>query len=75
MIDDELVSLDEDRAVSAGVSTVRELATVEFLDVELREKIARGERVGPRILAAGEPLCITGGHGYQIGRVISGPVE
>lgn len=70
-----MMGRNAEKALAGGVTTVRELATVEFLDVELRKKIRRGDRIGPRILAAGEPLCITGGHGYQIGRVISGPVD
>ena len=63
------------KALAGGVTTVRELATIEFLDIDLREKIARGESIGPRVLAAGKPLCITGGHGHQAGRIISGPVD
>ena len=70
-----LMERNAERAVRGGVTTVRELATVEFLDVVLRDRIEGGERLGPRILAAGQPICITGGHGHQIGTVIDGPNE
>ena len=63
------------KALAGGVTTIRELATVESLDVDLRKDIENGKRIGPRILAAGTPLCITGGHGYQLGRIINGPID
>lgn len=63
------------RALRGGVTTVRELSTVGFLDVTLRNRIDRGERIGPRIVAAGQSICTTGGHTYQIGTVIDGPDE
>ncbi len=73
-----ITALMEKNAKSAllgGVTTARQLATVDFLDVALRDRIERGERIGPRILAAGEPLCIVGGHGHQIGRIIKHPYD
>ncbi|BFM14829.1 amidohydrolase family protein [Maricurvus nonylphenolicus] len=58
-----------------GVTTLRAIGEVGFLDVALREKIAEGKLVGPNLLVAGKILAITGGHAADIGMVINGPVE
>lgn len=57
------------RAVlEAGFTTVRDLGShCGFGDLDLRDAIARGEVPGPRMLAAGDPLSITGGHGDTSG--------
>ncbi len=46
----------------AGFTTVRNLGAEDFIDVGLRNAIARGNVVGPRILAAASSLSATGGH-------------
>ncbi|MFP2924070.1 metal-dependent hydrolase family protein [Pyxidicoccus sp. 3LG] len=46
----------------AGFTTVRNLGAEDFIDVGLRNAIARGVVVGPRILAAASSLSSTGGH-------------
>ncbi|MBZ4373962.1 amidohydrolase family protein [Corallococcus sp. AS-1-6] len=46
----------------AGFTTVRNLGAEDFIDVGLRNAIARGIVLGPRILAATSSLSSTGGH-------------
>jgi imidazolonepropionase-like amidohydrolase len=50
-------------ALESGVTTMRVLGSEDFLDVALRKVINAGLIPGPRILAAGYPLSIPGGHG------------
>jgi imidazolonepropionase-like amidohydrolase len=63
------------RALAGGVTTVRGLGDPNFLDVELRERIASGRRGGPRLLVSGPILCTTGGHAHQIGQIVDGADE
>ena len=46
----------------AGFTTVRNLGAEEFVDVAMRNAIARGRIEGPRILAASKSLGSMGGH-------------
>jgi imidazolonepropionase-like amidohydrolase len=46
----------------AGFTTVRDVGSPGYSDVALRDSIAAGEIPGPRIMASGPPLGITGGH-------------
>jgi len=46
----------------AGVTTVRNVGASGFTDVALRDAIAAGDVVGPRMFASGPALGITGGH-------------
>ena len=48
--------------LDAGFTTVRNLGAPEFTDVALRDAIDEGETPGPRIVAAGRSIGITGGH-------------
>ncbi|MDY7229542.1 metal-dependent hydrolase family protein [Hyalangium rubrum] len=50
------------KTLMAGFTTVRVLGAEDFIDVGLRNAIARGTVVGPRILAAASSLSSTGGH-------------
>ena len=48
--------------LEAGFTTVRNVGAEGFGDVALRDAIAAGEVVGPRMLVSGPALGITGGH-------------
>ena len=48
--------------VRAGITTARDLGGGEWLELELRDGIARGEIVGPRLLCSGQPVTAPGGH-------------
>ena len=59
--------------VEAGVTTVRDLGGRDYAEFAVRRAITEGLFPGPRILAAGRPVCMTGGHGHSIGREADGP--
>jgi imidazolonepropionase-like amidohydrolase len=50
------------RTLLAGVTTIRDVGAVGYSDVAVRDAINDGEIPGPRILASGPALGITGGH-------------
>ncbi|HYH09902.1 MAG TPA: amidohydrolase family protein [Thermoanaerobaculia bacterium] len=50
------------RTLEAGFTTVRDLASFEYIDVSLRNGIMNGYIVGPRMLVAVHPIGATGGH-------------
>jgi imidazolonepropionase-like amidohydrolase len=50
-------------AVQIGVTTVRDLGSRHNQAVRLRDALEEGLALGPRILAAGTALAMTGGHG------------
>ncbi len=60
-------------ALEAGVTTVRDLGGSESNAIALRDAVARGEHPGPTIVAAGRAICMTGGHGFFLGREADGP--
>jgi len=48
--------------LEAGFTTVRNLGAAGYSDIALRDGIMAGEVPGPRVLASGPALGITGGH-------------
>ena len=59
--------------VEAGVTTVRDLGWRDYVEMSVRRAVGEGLFPGPRILAAGRPICMTGGHGHWLGREADGP--
>src|SRR5439155_10470702 len=55
------------KALGAGVTTVRDLGGRGGVTFRLRDAINDGLIAGPRILAAGSPITITGGHCHFLG--------
>lgn len=49
-----------------GVTTVRDLGSTDSLAIDLAEAIEAGDVPGPRVIAAGRAIAITGGHAWQI---------
>jgi len=56
------------RALESGVTTTRSAGSPGAFDYMLRDAITAGFVQGPRILAAGPAMTITGGHGWPFGR-------
>lgn len=61
------------RALAAGITTVRDLGDRGYLALTLRDRIRDDLEPGPRILAAGPPLTVTGGHCWYLGGEADGP--
>jgi imidazolonepropionase-like amidohydrolase len=51
------------KTLEAGFTSVRDVGSKPFLAVDLRNSINEGYLVGPRIVASGPAISITGGHG------------
>lgn len=49
--------------LNAGVTTVREVAARDYIDVYLKAAQKAGQIEGPRMLVAGPGISMTGGHG------------
>ena len=60
-------------ALSSGVTTVRDCGAADGIAIELARAVADRLIAGPRILAAGRVITMTGGHGHFIGREADGP--
>ena len=56
-----------ERHLRAGVTTVRDLGGLDSVVCDVGLAIDEGLTPGPRVLAAGRALTITGGHGHNIG--------
>ena len=62
------------KTLEAGFTTVRDLGAPEHLNVHLAKAIDEGVAEGPRIVAAGMGVTMTGGHGHGfIAREADGP--
>jgi imidazolonepropionase-like amidohydrolase len=63
--------------IRAGITTVRDLGSSDFVDVALMRAVERGDIQGPWIFPAGHSISITGGHGdetgFRPGLLVSGP--
>lgn len=55
------------RALAAGITTIRDLGDRNYLALTLRDWFALDQEPGPRILASGPPLTISGGHCWFLG--------
>ena len=55
--------LNARKTLEAGFTTVRDVGSKPFLAVDLRDAIEEGFLVGPRVVASGPGISITGGHG------------
>jgi imidazolonepropionase-like amidohydrolase len=63
------------RTLEAGFTTVRDLGFRDHSVFALKQAIEAGLIPGPRILAAGLAICMTGGHARFIGRQADGPTD
>jgi imidazolonepropionase-like amidohydrolase len=61
--------------LAAGVTTVRDLGSVDDLAIDLARAVERGDVVGPRIVPSGQTIIMTGGHDPFWGIMVDGPQE
>jgi imidazolonepropionase-like amidohydrolase len=68
--DDRLLAAMRDRArvaLSAGITTVRDLGDRGYVSLRLRDELADDPAGGPQVLAAGPPLTTGRGHCWFLG--------
>jgi imidazolonepropionase-like amidohydrolase len=63
------------RALAAGITTVRDLGDRNYLGATLRDWFRAGNEPGPEIIAAGPPITVTGGHCHFMGGEADGELE
>ncbi|MFY9739331.1 MAG: amidohydrolase family protein [Candidatus Cybelea sp.] len=61
------------KSIRAGVTTIRDVGCSNAIAQDIRDAIEEGRIPGPRMRAAGAVLCMTGGHGWPIGRAVDSP--
>ncbi|HYL27454.1 MAG TPA: amidohydrolase family protein [Candidatus Nitrosotalea sp.] len=61
------------KSVKAGVTTIRDVGSSNAIAPDVRDAIEEGRIPGPRMRASGAVLCMTGGHGWPIGRAVDSP--
>jgi imidazolonepropionase-like amidohydrolase len=62
-------------ALQEGTTTIRDAGGKEGLGLALKKEIAEGLIRGPRIVTCGEPIGMTGGHGWEVQIEADGPDE
>jgi imidazolonepropionase-like amidohydrolase len=55
--------VNANKTLQAGFTSVRDVGSQPFFAVDLRRAIDEGLFPGPRVVASGPPISITGGHG------------
>jgi imidazolonepropionase-like amidohydrolase len=63
------------KSLQAGVTAIRDLGSSHRIAQDVRDAIAAGHIAGPRMRCAGNVLCMTGGHGWPVGRAVDSPWE
>lgn len=63
------------KTLKAGVTTIRDVGSSNAFAQSVRDAIEAGKIPGPRMRAAGAVICMTGGHGWPIGRMVDSPWE
>ncbi len=61
------------KSLKAGVTTIRDVGSSNKIAADVRDAIEEGRVPGPRMRASGAVLCMTGGHGWPIGRAVDSP--
>ena len=63
------------RALAAGITTVRDVGALGSTAIHIRRALELGHGEGPRVLACGQPMTITGGHTWYFGGEADGEDE
>ena len=63
------------KTLKAGITSIRDMGGISGIDLGLKLAIQSGLIPGPRMLASGQLICMTGGHGWPIGLEANGVDE
>jgi imidazolonepropionase-like amidohydrolase len=63
------------RTLAAGITTVRDLGSIDDIAITLSRAIDQGIVPGPRVVASGQTVIMTGGHDPFWGIMADGPAE
>ena len=63
------------RALAAGITTVRDVGAMGSTAIHVRRALELGYGTGPRVLAGGQPITITGGHTWYFGGEADGEAD
>jgi imidazolonepropionase-like amidohydrolase len=63
------------RALRAGITSVRDVGSADKLVLDYGKQVNAGLLLGPRVIAAGQPIVMTGGHSWEHARVANGADE
>jgi imidazolonepropionase-like amidohydrolase len=61
------------KSIKAGITTIRDVGSSNNIAADVRDAIEQKRISGPRMRASGAVLCMTGGHGWPIGRAVDSP--
>ena len=61
--------------LSCGITTLRDVGGVDHIDIALARMIQDGEVIGPRVVTAGRPITVRGGHCHWFGHEIGDDSE
>ena len=59
--------------LDAGVTTVRDVGSTDGMAIDIAQAVQLGVLPGPRMVAAGRVIAMTGGHGWFLGQEADGP--
>ncbi len=61
--------------LETGVTFIRDVGGTNYVDIDVRNAARKGEIVAPDMQVSGKIICMTGGHGWQMGREADSPDE
>ena len=59
--------------LEGGITAVRDCGGKDYIEFAVRDAFNSGRFLGPTMRCAGRMICMTGGHGWFIGREADGP--
>lgn len=58
--------------VDSGCTFIRDVGGMNYIDIDIRNEAKKGKLVAPDMQVAGKCICMTGGHGWMMGREADG---
>lgn len=59
--------------LDAGVTAVRDVGSTDGMAIDMAQAVELGVLPGPRVVASGRAIAMTGGHGWFLGQEADGP--